>query len=125
MESAKLAKQKNLSIQHGFCWRFEPGAREAYGNLHAGNLGRLISIYGTYMANPVKPLSSQGPPEGMSALEWQIRNWFNFEWLSSGPLVEQCVHTVDKVAWALNDIDPIAVVGNGGRAQKNEEKRRL
>jgi len=120
MESAKLAKEKNLSIQHGFCWRFDPAARAGFEKLHAGEFGRLISVYGTYMANPVKPLDTPAPPQGMSTLEWQIRNWFNFEWLSAGPLVEQCVHTVDKVGWALGDIDPIAVVGSGGRAQKND-----
>lgn len=120
MESAKLAQKKNLSIQHGFCWRFDPGAREGYGKVHNGELGRLISVYGTYLANPVKPLDTSAPPAGMSQLEWQIRNWFNFEWLSAGPLVEQCIHTVDKVAWALNDVDPVAVVASGGRAQKQD-----
>ncbi len=120
MESAKLAKQKNLSIQHGFCWRFHPGTREAYSRVLGGELGRVVSLYSTYMANPVKPLSENAPPAGMSTLEWQIRNWFNFEWLSSGPLVEQCVHSVDKIAWGMGDIDPVAAVGTGGRAQKND-----
>ena len=120
LESAKMAKAKNLAIQHGFCWRFEPGAREAFGKVHAGELGRLVSVYGTYLASPVKPLGA-GQPDGMPDIEWQLRNWFNFEWLSSGPLVEQCIHTVDKVGWALGDIDPIAVVATGGRALKKDE----
>lgn len=120
LESTKMAKAKNLAIQHGFCWRYEPGAREAFGKLHNGELGRLTSVYGTYLANPVKPLGGD-QPEGMPDVEWQLRNWFNFQWLSSGPLVEQCIHTVDKVAWALNDVDPIAVVASGGRALKSDD----
>lgn len=120
LESTKLAKAKNVSIQHGFCWRFEPSAREAFGKVHGGDLGRLVSIYGTYLSSPVKPLGG-GKPEGMADVEWQLRNWFNFEWLAAGPLVEQCIHTVDKVAWALNDVDPIAVVASGGRAHKTDE----
>ena len=120
LESTKIAKQKNLTIQHGFCWRFHPGTREAYGKVLSGELGKVRSIYGTYMANPVKPLSG-GQPEGMPDIEWQLRNWMNFEWLSAGPLVEQCIHTVDKVAWAMGDIAPIAAVANGGRAQKTDD----
>ncbi|MEN8755475.1 MAG: Gfo/Idh/MocA family oxidoreductase [Akkermansiaceae bacterium] len=120
LESTKIAKAKNLTIQHGYCWRFEPGARETFGKVHGGELGRLISVYGTYLANPVKPLGA-GQPEGMPDVEWQLRNWFNFEWLASGPLVEQCIHTVDKVGWALNDIDPVAVVASGGRALKDDD----
>jgi predicted dehydrogenase len=120
LESAKIAKAKNVAIQHGFCWRFEPGARETFGKVHRGELGRLVSVYGTYLATPVKPLGG-GQPDGMPDVEWQMRNWFNFEWLASGPLVEQCIHTVDKVAWALGDIDPIAVVASGGRALKEDD----
>src|SRR5947207_4390775 len=42
-------------------------------------------------------------PAGMSDTEWQIRNWYNFVWLCGDSLVEQAVHSVDKVAWAMND----------------------
>ena len=121
LESAKLAKQKNLAIQHGYCWRYHPGTREAYGKVLSGELGRVTSVYGTYMASPVKPLNKDSKkPDGMADVEWQLRNWFNFEWLSSGPLVEQCIHTIDKVAWAMGDVAPVAAVANGGRAQKDD-----
>lgn len=118
IQSARLAERKGLSIQHGFCWRFHPGTREAFGKVLTGDFGKVISIYGTYLANPVKPLSEKS--SGMSSLEWQIRNWVNFDWLGGGPLVEQCIHTVDKVAWAMGDIEPVAVVATGGRLQKED-----
>ncbi len=121
VQSVKMAKEKGVAIQHGFCWRFEPAAREAYGKVHQGELGRLVSVYGTYMLNPVQALSKDAKkPAGMGDVEWQLRHWFNFEWLAAGPLVEQCIHTVDKVAWALGDIDPVAVVANGGRAFRDD-----
>ncbi len=119
VESVKMAKSKNLAIQNGFCWRYHPGTREAYAKVLSGEFGKVRSIYGTYLANPVKPLSG-GQPDGMPDVEWQLRNWFNFEWLSSGPLVEQCIHTVDKVGWAMGDVAPIAAVANGGRALKTD-----
>ena len=119
VESVKMAKSKNLAIQNGFCWRYHPGTREAYAKVLSGEFGKVRSISGTYLANPVKPLSG-GQPDGMPDVEWQLRNWFNFEWLSSGPLVEQCIHTVDKVGWAMGDVAPIAAVANGGRALKTD-----
>lgn len=122
LESAKIAKHKNVAIQHGFCWRFAPGVRELYDKLTAGELGRVLSVYGTYMAGGApKPLKAgMTKPEGMSDVEWQIRWWTNFEWTSGGPLLEQAIHTIDKVAWAMNDVAPIAAVANGGRAYRDD-----
>jgi predicted dehydrogenase len=121
METAKLAKQKNVSIQHGFCWRFAPGLREAYGKITSGELGRVVSIYGTYMGTPPKPLQpGMKKPDGMGDVEWQVAWWNNFEWLSGGPIQEQAIHTVDKIAWAMGDVAPIAAVANGGRAMRTD-----
>lgn len=121
VESAKLAKQKNVAIQHGFCWRFAPGVREAYGKITSGELGRLVSLYGTYMGTPPKPLQpGMKKPDGMGDVEWQVAWWNNFEWTSGGPLLEQAIHTVDKIAWAMNDVAPIAAVANGGRAMRTD-----
>jgi hypothetical protein len=39
----------------------------------------------------------------MSDVEWQIRNWYNFQWLCGDSLVEQAVHSADKIAWAMRD----------------------
>lgn len=122
LESAKLAKQKNVSIQHGFCWRFAPGVREAYGKITSGELGRVYSLYGTYFGTPPKPLQpGMKRPENMGEVEWQIAWWNNFEWLSGGPLLEQAIHTVDKIAWAMNDVAPIAAIANGGRAMRTDD----
>lgn len=121
LESAKLAKQKGVAIQHGFCWRFAPGVRELYGKITSGELGRIFSVYGTYMGSAPKPLQpGMKKPDGMADVEWQLRWWNNFEWTSGGPLLEQAVHTVDKIAWAMGDVAPIAAVANGGRAIRTD-----
>jgi len=121
LESAQLAKRRNVAIQHGFCWRFAPGLRELYGKVHGGELGRVVSVYGSYMGSPPKPLQpGMTKPEGMGEVEWQLRWWTNFEWTSGGPLLEQAIHTVDKVAWAMGDVAPIAAVANGGRACRSD-----
>jgi predicted dehydrogenase len=122
LESAKIAKQKGTTIQHGYCWRYAQNTREGYGKVLAGELGRVISIYGTYMANVPKPSTREDMrnPE-WGDYEWQIRNWMGHEWLSGGPLLEQCIHTVDKVAWAMGDVAPIAARASGGRAQRSDD----
>lgn len=49
----------------------------------------------------------------MSDVEWQIRNWYNFSYLCGDGLVEQAVHSADKIAWAMGDKPPISCVAVG------------
>lgn len=122
VESARIAKEKGLTLQHGFCWRFSPNTREGYGKLLKGELGRTVSIYGTYMGSVPKPSTSiDQRNSSWGDVEWQIRNWMAHEWLSGGPLIEQAIHTIDKIAWAMNDVSPIAARGGGGRAQRSDD----
>lgn len=122
LESAKIAKEKGTTLQHGYSWRFSPNTREGYGKVLSGELGRVVSVYGTYMVNVPKPATnSDMRKKEWGDIEWQIRNWMAHEWLSGGPLLEQCIHTVDKVAWAMGDVAPIAARASGGRIQRSDE----
>ena len=122
IESAKIAKQKGTTIQHGYCWRFSPNTREGYGKVLSGELGRVVSVYGTYLASVPKPSTSiDNRDPNWGDVEWQIRNWMGHQWLSGGPLIEQGIHTVDKIAWAMGDVAPIAARGGGGRAQRDDD----
>ena len=47
-------------------------------------------------------------------MEWQLRNWLYFTWLSGDHIVEQHVHNLDVVNWALG-AHPVRAVGMGGR----------
>jgi predicted dehydrogenase len=122
LESTRIAKEKGLTLQHGFCWRFSPNTREGYRKVLSGELGRAVSVSGTYLGGVPKPSTSidQRKPE-WADVEWHIRNWMAHEWLSGGPLLEQAIHTVDKVAWAMNDVAPIAARGSGGRTQRSDD----
>jgi predicted dehydrogenase len=60
--------------------------------------------------------------EGWSDLEAQLRNWMYYCWLSGDHLVEQAIHTVDKMSWAFGDIAPVSATGQGGRQQRVEEQ---
>jgi myo-inositol 2-dehydrogenase/D-chiro-inositol 1-dehydrogenase len=116
IETAKMAKEKNLTLVAGFCWRYSNYIKATFDQIQNGAIGDIVSYYGTYYTSPVKPMPPASTrPAGMSDVEWQIRNWYNFVWTCGDGLVEQAVHTVDKVAWAFKDQPPISCVAVGGR----------
>lgn len=122
LESVKAAKAKGLGITAGFCWRYDFARREFYQRIHEGALGELRAIYATYLTGPVKPMPAASTrPAGMSDVEWQVRNWYNFVWLSGDGLAEQACHSIDKILWAMKDVPPLKAVGNGGREIPNNE----
>ncbi len=116
IESAKLAAEKKLTLISGFCWRYQDAHRALFDKVHSGMIGEITNMFSTYYSSPVKPMpSANRRPAGTSDVAWQIQNWYNFSWLSGDSLVEQAIHSVDKIAWATRDIDPISAVATGGR----------
>lgn len=116
LASAKMAQEKNLSLVAGFCWRYSNYIQETFAQINKGAIGNIVAYYATYYTSPVKPMPPASTrPAGMSDVEWQVRNWYNFGWLSGDSLVEQAIHSADKIAWALGDQAPISCVGVGGR----------
>ncbi len=121
IESVKIAKQKNLAMVAGFCWRYDYAKRAVFGKMLDGTIGDLRAVYGTYLTGPVKPMPpASSRPAGMSDLEWMTRNWYNFTWLSGDGLVEQAIHTVDWMMWAMKDQPPTSCTATGGRQIKAE-----
>lgn len=116
MAAAQKAKEKGLAVVSGFCWRKDTSRREFFKRIHSGDIGDIAHYYATYYTGPVKSMARKEDrkPE-WSDVEWQVRNWYNFSWLGGDGLVEQAVHSVDKVGWAFLDQNPIACHGNGGR----------
>lgn len=121
-ETLKMAEGKPMSIVAGFCWRYSPSRIAAYKKvMEEGLIGDVTSIYATYLSGhskPHKPASER--PAGMSDLEWQIQNWYNYTWLGGGGLVEQAVHSVDKIGWLMGDQSPLLVRATGGLAAPQE-----
>ncbi|MDZ4687817.1 MAG: Gfo/Idh/MocA family oxidoreductase [Planctomycetaceae bacterium] len=116
MESVKLAREKKLGVLAGFCWRYDLPRREFFQRIHDGQIGDVVAIYGTYLTGPVKPMLEESKrPTGITDLEWMVRNWYNWTWLSGDGLVEQAVHTVDWLAWTMKDAPPASCTAVGGR----------
>jgi predicted dehydrogenase len=51
---------------------------------------------------------------GWSDMEWQCRTWLFFTWLSGDHIVEQHVHNLDVINWAIGT-HPVQCLGMGGR----------
>ena len=112
LETCKLAKQKNLSIVSGLCWRYHEGMRETFKQIHEGAVGDVMAIQCSYNTRGLWMFERQ--PE-WSDMEWQMRNWLYFTWLSGDFNTEQHVHSLDKMAWTMNDQTPLECSGTGGR----------
>jgi predicted dehydrogenase len=122
LESVEQAKKKNLALVAGFCWRYDFARRELFKRVLDGQIGEIRTIYATYYTGPVKPMPAPSErPAGMSDVEWQVKNWYNFVWLCGDGLVEQAVHSIDKIAWAMGDKPPLKAVAVGGRQTQNHE----
>ena len=116
MESVRMAKERSLAIVAGFCWRYDYPLREFFKRIHDGEIGEVRAIYGTYLTGPVKPMPpASSRPEGITNLEWMVRNWYNFNWLGGDGIVEQAVHTADWLAWVMKDVVPVTCTAVGGR----------
>ena len=119
LETTKLAKEKKLTLVSGLCWRYDYGMRATFDQIHEGKAGEIVAIQASYNTrglwkHPRKP--------DWSDMEWQVRNWLYFTWLSGDFIAEQHVHSLDKVAWALNDKVPEKVSATGGRQTRTSKE---
>jgi myo-inositol 2-dehydrogenase / D-chiro-inositol 1-dehydrogenase len=120
LETAELARQKNLSLVAGFCWRYSLRHRALYERVHDGAVGDIRCVYSTYNASP---LATHPRQPGWSDMEFQLRNWQTHTWLSGDHITEQAVHSLDKQAWAFGDVPPLSCTAVGGNAARDYPER--
>jgi myo-inositol 2-dehydrogenase / D-chiro-inositol 1-dehydrogenase len=119
LETCKLAKEKNLNVVSGLCYRYEPAKRALIEEIHAGKIGDVRAIQTTYLTGG---LWHRGRKPEWSEMEFQIRNWLYFTWLSGDHNNEQHIHSLDKAAWVMKDEPPVKCSGIGGRQVRTDEK---
>lgn len=117
-EASDLAKEKGLAIVAGTQRRHEAKYVESMKRIHDGAIGDIVSAQ-CYWNMGQLWVSDRQP--GQSDIEWQIRNWLYFTWLSGDHICEQHVHNIDVVNWAFND-QPVSVWGVGGRQYRTGER---
>jgi predicted dehydrogenase len=112
LKSCELAKTKGLSVVSGLCLRSDYGFRETVKRLQNGAIGDVVSLF----ANDYRSGRWAKPRQpGWTEMNYQMRNWYNFTWLSGDFNVEQHVHNLDVCAWVMREQYPVEAVAMGGR----------
>jgi predicted dehydrogenase len=116
LKTTAEAERKGLSVVAGTQRRHQHPYREILRRVHDGAIGDIVAAqcywvgdYGYYPA-----VLRQA---GWSDMEWQLRNWNYFTWLSGDHIVEQHLHNIDVMNWALQ-AHPVKAIGMGGRQQR-------
>ncbi|HWE36757.1 MAG TPA: Gfo/Idh/MocA family oxidoreductase [Isosphaeraceae bacterium] len=116
LAAAEEAKSKNLAVVAGTQRRHQAGYIESMKRIHDGAIGTITSARAYWNQGG---LWSKNHEPGWSDMEWQVRNWLYFTWLSGDHICEQHVHNLDVVNWALR-AHPLKAVGMGGRQARTE-----
>ena len=119
IDSAKVAKEKDLALMSGFCWRHDDPKQETYSRLLDGAIGDIHTVYNTYNTGAL--WFKETKPE-WSAFQKNLRNWIYFTWMSGDHITEQAVHSLDLMAWAMGDQLPVTATGTGGRQSRTDDK---
>lgn len=117
--TAKLAKEKNLSLCSGYCYRYDLAKRETVKRIHDKMIGDISAMHITYLTGPIW---HRGNDPKWTPMEYQMRNWYYFTWLSGDFIVEQHCHNFDKASWVMGGKMPVAATGVGGRQQRRDAK---
>jgi predicted dehydrogenase len=116
LAAAEKADRHGLSVVAGTQRRHEPCYLAAMKEVHGGRIGRIVSAQCYWNMGG---LWMNKPRAEWSDMEWQLRNWLYFTWLSGDHIVEQHVHNLDVVNWAVGDF-PARAMGMGGRQVRTD-----
>ena len=111
LDTAKIAKAKKLNVVVGLQRRYQKSYIELKKKIDQGAIGKIRGgqVYWNDAGVWVKKrLADQ------TELEYQMRNWYYFNWLCGDHILEQHIHNIDVANWFIGDY-PIYAQGMGGR----------
>jgi predicted dehydrogenase len=114
MDTNTIADAKGRKVVVGLQRRHQKSYLAGIKRVHDGEVGDIILIR-TYFNMPGRGPNYDRRPATMSELEYQIRHWGMFTWLSGDHIVEQAVHEIDIANWMKKDEPPVKANGMGGR----------
>lgn len=111
LAAAEEAKRKNLKVGIGLQRHHQPGYLETVKRLHDGAIGDIhtMRVYWNDAGVWVNPRKA-----GQTEMEFQMRNWYYFNWLCGDHINEQHIHNLDVANWVKNGY-PVKARGMGGR----------
>lgn len=116
LAAGELATQKKLGVVAGTQRRHQASYVETIKRIHDGEIGDIVSAQCYWNQGG---LWNHGRKPEWTDMEWQIRNWLYFTWLSGDHIVEQHVHNLDVINWAMQ-AHPKKCVGMGGRQVRTD-----
>jgi predicted dehydrogenase len=119
LATCELAKKKGVNVVSGLCYRYQFAKQDTLKRIHDGAIGDIMIMETKYNTGA---LWHKGRKADWSDMEYQVRNWLYFNWLSGDHINEQHIHSLDKIAWAMNDVYPSKATASGGRIQRTDVK---
>ncbi|MET2983940.1 Gfo/Idh/MocA family protein [Aureibaculum conchae] len=111
LAAAKLAKEKKLNVVVGLQRHYQKQYIELLNQIKADKIGKIVSGQVYWNSNGVWVKERQ---PSQSELEYQMRNWYYFNWLCGDHILEQHIHNIDVANWFLDEY-PVSAQGMGGR----------
>ena len=117
LAAAEEAKKKNLKVAVGLQRHHQLGYLETMQRLHDGQIGDIVAMRcywngNTPWVHPREELEKQAGRK-LTEMEYQLRNWYYFNWLCGDHINEQHIHNLDVINW-LKKGHPVKARGNGG-----------
>lgn len=114
MATAKKAESMSLNVVTGTQRRHQRDYANTYARVAAGAIGDLVSANVYWNGGK---LWHRDPNAEWTEMEYMIRDWVNWCWLSGDHIVEQHVHNIDVVNW-YTGMHPVKAVGFGSRQRR-------
>jgi myo-inositol 2-dehydrogenase / D-chiro-inositol 1-dehydrogenase len=114
MVSSERAKQSGLCVVSGTIRRKQKDFMETKRRVESGEIGDIVSAHIIRNGGSLWVIKRQ---PGWSDMEYMLRNWANFCWLSGDHIVEQFIHEIDVMNWYLGKI-PVKAMAWGGRQRR-------
>ncbi|MEQ2009272.1 MAG: Gfo/Idh/MocA family oxidoreductase [Limisphaerales bacterium] len=115
--AGEAAEKKGVKIAAGLMCRHSANRQELVRRIKAGELGEVLHSRALRMQGiPALPPK----PADKTDLEWQLRNFTKFYWVSGGLWAEMDIHQVDELCW-LHDAWPVSAHGVGGRVANSKD----
>ena len=92
LAAAQKAEEKNLTVVCGLQRRYQASSTETLEQIKSGVIGVMTSAQVYWNGGGVWVRKRA---EGMTEMEYQMRNWYYFDWLCGDHIVEQHVHNLD------------------------------
>jgi myo-inositol 2-dehydrogenase/D-chiro-inositol 1-dehydrogenase len=111
LAAASQAKKQNLKVGVGLQRHHDARYLETVTRLHDGAIGDINLLRCYWNSDGVWMLKRQ--PQ-QTEIEYQMRNWYYFNWLCGDHIVEQHIHNIDVCNWVKKGV-PVRAQGQGGR----------